>query len=143
MDVKPRAPELAAAPPEQRMYARWLDAISRAGLALLVVAFLAYAFGLAAAHVPLHDLPMLWTLPLEQYLERTGAPTGWDWVGMLPQGEYLSLIGVAILGLATLVSYGRLLVTLLRNGERLQAGIAAVQILVLCVAALGWLAGGH
>jgi len=130
-------------PEEQRIYAGWLDVASRAGLAILAVAFLAYAFGVVGAHVPVEELPTLWTLPLEDYLARTGAPTGWDWIGMLPNGEYLSLIGVVMLGMATLVCYVRLVLALLKNGERLQAGIAAAQVVVLFLAALGFLAGGH
>lgn len=130
-------------PEEQLIYARWLDAASRTGLGVLVVAFLVYVFGFFDAHVPVEELPMLWTLPLEDYLARTGAPTGWGWVGMLPKGEYLSLIGVVLLGLATLLCYARLVVALVRHGDRIQTGIAAAQIAVLCVAALGLLAGGH
>ena len=140
MDVKP-AP--VRVPEEQRMYARWLRAAARAGLVLLIVAFLAYATGLASAHVPLQELPALWTLPLDEYLARTGQPAGWGWIGMLPSGEALSLIGVSILALATLVAYGRLVISYLRSGERVQAWIAAAQVAVLLVAALGAFGTGH
>jgi hypothetical protein len=130
-------------PEEQRIYARWLDAASRTGFGVLVAAFLAYMFWIVDAHVPVEALPGLWTLPLEEYLSRTGTPTGWRWLGMLPKGEYLSLTGVVLLALATLLAYARLVVALMRDGDRLQTGIAAAQIAVLCVAALGFLAGGH
>lgn len=135
--------EKAPVPGEQLIYARWLDAASRTGFVVLVVAFLAYVFGVVGSHVPLQDLPLLWTLPLEEYLARTGAPTGWGFIGLLPNGEYLSLIGVVMLGMATLLCYVRLVFALLKNGERLHAGIAAAQVVVLFLAALGFLAGGH
>lgn len=137
------ASEKAPVPGEQLIYARWLDAASRTGFVVLVVAFLAYVFGVVGSHVPLQDLPLLWTLPLEEYLARTGAPTGWGFIGLLPNGEYLSLIGVVMLGMATLLCYVRLVFALLKNGERLHAGIAAAQVVVLFLAALGFLAGGH
>ncbi|HLS85499.1 MAG TPA: hypothetical protein VK043_04315 [Burkholderiales bacterium] len=132
-----------AVPEEQQLYARWLDVASRVGLAVLAAMFLVYVFKLVPAHVPVEDLPALWTLPLEQYLEQTGAPTGWGWLTLLGRGEYLSLIGVTILCLATLLCYVRLVIALVAKGDRLYAAIAAAQIVVLCVAALGFLAGGH
>jgi hypothetical protein len=133
----------APVPGEQLIYARWLDAASRTGFVVLVVAFLAYVFGMVGSHVPMQDLPMLWTLPLEDYLARTHAPTGWGFIRLLPHGEYLSLVGVVMLAMATLLCYVRLVFALRRNGERVQAGIAAAQVVVLVLAAVGVLAGGH
>lgn len=137
------ASEKAPVPGEQLIYARWLDAASRTGFVVLVVAFLAYVFGVVGSHVPLQDLPTLWTLPLEEYLARTGAPTGWSFIGLLPNGEYLSLIGVVMLGMATLLCYVRLVFALLKNGDRVHSWIAVAQVAVLFLAALGFLAGGH
>lgn len=140
MDVKPSSVQV---PGEQLAYARWLGALARAGLVLLTVAFVAYATGLAGAHVPLEDLPSLWTLPLDEYLARTGEPAGWGWARMLPGGEALCLVGVSVLALATLVAYARVLVSYLRSGERVQAAIAAAQVAVLLLVALGLFGGGH
>jgi hypothetical protein len=36
----------------------------------------AYVFGWAVAHVPPQRLPELWNLPVGEYLQRTGMPTG-------------------------------------------------------------------
>lgn len=128
---------------EQQVYARWLDWGTRIALAALIAGFFAYAFGVAAAAVPLADVPRFWVLPLERYLALSGSATGWAWVGMLDKGEYQSLAGVALLCLVTVVCYLRLLALLLARGERVAAAIAGAQALVLLLAASGLFAGGH
>jgi hypothetical protein len=128
---------------DQQVYARWLDWGTRLSLAVLVAAFLAYVFGLTPAALPLAEMPRFWRLPLERYLALSGSPTGWGWVAMLDKGEYQNLVGVALLGLVTVVCYLRVLPLLLARRERLQAAIVAAQVLVLLLAASGLLAGGH
>ena len=128
---------------EHHIYARWLDGSARIGVAVLAGAFLLYAFGVVEPHIPLQQLPELWSLPLDRYLELTAAPSGWRWIGSLDKGEYLSLIGVALLGLATLACYLRLGVLLLRRREWLPAAIVAAQILVLLAATANLFSAGH
>ena len=128
---------------EQNIYARWLDWGTRLSLAVLVAAFLAYVLGVTPAGLPLAEVPRFWGLPLERYLALSGAPSGWGWLAMLDKGEYQSLVGVALLGLVTVVCYLRLLPALLARGERLQTAIVVAQVVVLLLAASGVLAGGH
>ena len=128
---------------EQRIYARWLDWTARIGVAALAGAFLLYAFGFVEPHIPLERLPALWSLPLDRYRELTGAPSGWHWWRYLDKGESHSMIGVGLLGLATLVCYARLGILLLRQREYLPAGIVGAQILVLLAAAANLFAAGH
>jgi hypothetical protein len=128
---------------EQSIYARWLDWGTRISLAVLVAAFLAYVLGVTPAALPLAEVPRFWGLPLERYLALSGAPSGWGWLGMLDKGEYQSMVGVALLGLVTVLCYLRLLPALLARGERLQAAIVVAQVVVLLLAASGVLAGGH
>ena len=128
---------------DSQLYARWLDWGTRLSLAVLIAAFLAYVFGLTPAALPLAEMPRFWRLPLERYLALSGSPTGWGWVAMLDKGEYQNLVGVALLGLVTVVCYLRVLPLLLARRERLQAAIVAAQVLVLLLAASGLLAGGH
>jgi hypothetical protein len=124
------------------IYARWLAWGARAGLVLLVVAFLAYLCGWARPLIALQDLPRLWTLPLDRYLEASGAPTGWRWLALADRGDYANLVGVAVLGLVSLVCYLRLLGILITRGERALAAIAVLQIVVLAAAASGLFTGG-
>lgn len=128
---------------EQLAYAGWLDIGMKAGLGLLVVTFLIYLTGLFTPHVPLQDLPGLWTLSASEYQKATGAPTGWGWLAMLGRGDYLNFIGIAILSLVTVFCYLRILPILLRNKNTPFVVIAVLEVLVLVLAASGILAAGH
>jgi hypothetical protein len=128
---------------EQHVYARWLDWGTRISLAVLVAAFLAYVLGITPAALPLAEVPRFWGLPLERYLALSGAPSGWGWLGMLDKGDYQNLVGVALLGLVTVACYLRVLPMLLARRERLLAGFAIAQVVVLLLAASGLFAGGH
>jgi hypothetical protein len=130
-------------PEEQKLYARWLGRGSRAGLGLLSACFVAYVLALLEPHVPLHELPALWVHPLEHYRALTGAPAGWDWVALLHRGDYLNFLGIAMLALVSAACYARIVPALLARGERLQAALAAAQVLVLLAAASGLLVTGH
>jgi hypothetical protein len=133
----------APLPSVQERYARWLDAGTRAGFALLVAGFLAYLFGLFEPLVPPQELVSLWQLPLRDYLAATGAPVGWGWLGLLDRSDYFNLAGIALLALVTPVCYAGVIPALLARGERVAALLALVQVLVLLAAASGLLAGGH
>jgi len=128
---------------EQQLYARWLDWGTRLGLAALVLSYLAYALAWVEPLVPLERLPQVWTLPVERYIELTGAPSGWQWVFRLDKGDYLNLIGVGVLALITALCYLRVFVLFFRRGERLHAALAALQIMVLLAAASGLLDWTH
>jgi hypothetical protein len=110
---------------------------------MLAVCFLLYVLEVIEPLVPLQRLPQLWTLPVDRYLAQTGAPTGWGWLRLLGKGDYLNFAGIAMLALTTVVCYARVAVALAARGERLQAGFAIAQVLVLLAAASGWLAAGH
>ena len=118
----------------ENIYARWLEIGTRIGLALLLATFAVYAFAVLEPLVAHHQVVGLWHLPAPSYVEATGAPTGWGWLGFLHMGDYLNFLGVVLLAMITLVCYGRIVPALLKEGARLQAGIAALQILVLLAA---------
>ena len=130
-------------PREQRVYARWLGWGTRLGLWMLIGAFAAYVLGVLEPQVALNRLPAVWGLPAHQYQALTGAPSGWGWLRLLHQGDYLNLLAVALLALITVVCYLRILPIHLARGERLTAAMVAAQIAVLLAAASGLLAGGH
>lgn len=74
-------------PIEQKVYARWLEIGTRVGLAMLVVGFAVYVFGVLDPHVPPQELARLWALPVDHYIATAGAPTRWDWLGLLGKGD--------------------------------------------------------
>lgn len=122
------------------IYARWLAWGTRVSLALLVGCFFVYVLGFAEPLVPVHELARLWTLPVGEYIAASGAPLGWRWLGYLGKGDYLNLVGIALLCLITVPCYARI-VPLLLKSDRLLATLAILQILVLLTAASGLLSG--
>ena len=125
------------------MYASWASWGTRIGLALLVCSFLAYVGALLEPLVPLARLPAVWALPAERYIALTGAPTGWNWLASLGYADYVNILGIALLASVTTLCYLRLLVRFLQRWNRLQALLAALQILVLLAAASGLLDRAH
>jgi hypothetical protein len=127
----------------QDVYAHWLDVATRASFAASLVAFLLYVSGAVPPYLPLEALPRYWGLPVGEFLRQTGAPSGWVWLSHIGGGaEYLNLGCMALLGFVTALCYARILPLLLHLGERLQAFLAALQIVVLLAAASGLFAGG-
>ena len=125
------------------MYASWASWGTRIGLTVLVCSFLAYVLALLEPLVPLGQLPALWALPVERYVALTGAPTGWGWLARLGHADYLNVPGIALLASVTAFCYLRLLVSFLRQRDRLQSALTALQILVLLAAASGLLDRTH
>jgi hypothetical protein len=126
----------------QERYARWLDRCTTAAFALSVASFLAYVSGPLSPYVALEQLPAYWNLPLEEYLERTQAPRGWEWLGFIGYGDYLNYLGISMFALVVLICHVAVVPHLLRRGERLIAGLAVAQAVVLLGAASGLFAGG-
>ena len=115
------------------VYARWLDRLVRVAFVLAAVSLALYVSGVLPPYVPLDTLPSLWHLPLPDYLARTGAPVGWNWLPLITRGDYLNLAAVALFALMTLVCYLRVMPLL----PRLQAALAVAQVLVLLAAISG------
>ena len=127
--------ELEAA---QRIVARWIDWGTRVALALLVAGFALYVTGVLAPHIPPERLALLWSLPLRDFLAASGAPSGWDWLKHIGRGDYVNVVGIALLASIIIAAYLRVL-PLLARGARAFALIAALEILVLLAAASGLL----
>lgn len=130
-------------PVEQLRYARWLDRLSRTGLVLLVASFVAYAFGWLPAHVPVERLPEVWALPVGEYLQRTGAPTGWGWLELAAHGDVSGLVGIALLAGCSLPCLLALVPLYQRRGDKALAWLCVAEVAVVLLAASGLLGGGH
>jgi hypothetical protein len=120
----------------QELYARWLDVFTKGAFAASVITLFLYLSGAVPAFVELKQLPEVWVLPVDRYLELTGAPRGWAWLRLTGYGDYLNLIGIALYALVTLFCYLRIIPAMLRGGELLHAALAIAQVLVLFAAAL-------
>jgi hypothetical protein len=127
----------------QLRYARVLDWGTRVGLTLLLASFALYVSGLLPPQVPLQRLPELWHQPVAQYLAQTGAPTGWQWLGLLHHSDVLGLVGIAVLAGCSGLCLLSLLPLYRQRGDRVYLGLCLAQMAVLLVAAAGVFGGGH
>ena len=121
----------------RELYARWLDWASKAGFAILAVAFVAYVSGVLPSYLAPAELPRYWSLPVDRFIAATGAQAGWAWLGMLAYGDALNLAAVALLALVTPACYARLVPALFVRRERLLLALASLQLAILCLAASG------
>ena len=124
----------------RELYARWLDIATKAGFVISLVAFLLYAGRVAPPYVPLDELSRYWSLPVQEFIQATGAPSGWAWLGELGYGDGLNLLAIALLGLVTPLCYARLVPALIAERDWLQAALALAQLAVLLAAASGLVA---
>lgn len=130
-------------PIEARRYATLLEWGARAGLALLFLSFIAYVSGLLAPHVPLERLPELWSLPVGDYLQATQSPQGWGWLALVGRGDFSNLLGIALLSSCSLPPLLAMIALFREQRATAYAIICALEVLVLLLAASGWLSAGH
>ena len=120
----------------QETYARWLEMGTRLVFAFALVSLVLYLSGALAPLVPLAELPRLWTLSAAEMMREVHAPGGWSWLRYLRYGDYLNVLAIALFALLSTVCAARLVPAFLERGERGHALLAALQVLVLVVAAL-------
>jgi hypothetical protein len=134
--------EMLDASPEQVLYANILNKGMLIGLALLLITFVIYAFGIMDPYIPLNNLSQYWSLSVDDYLHQADIKNGWAWVKMLNYGDFLNFIGIAVLSGVTILCYLAIIPSLLRNKDKLYALLAGVEALVLILAASGILTSG-
>lgn len=130
------------ASPEQNAYADILFYGCWVGLAIMLVTYFLYISGIVAPHVPLEQMPQVWSQPVAHYLETANVPTGWGWVTLLGQGDFLNFIGVVLLAGLSIICYLRIVPALFLKKDRVMLCIAVLEILVLLLAASGLVGSG-
>lgn len=128
---------------EQRAYASLMDICMKMGLVGMAACFLVYVSGIAPEKVHLESLPQYWSMPLHEYLRATGTPTGWGWVGLLVDADFLNILPIAFLSMITIICCLRILPMMIARMDRIYSGIIVAEIAVLALAASGVLTGGH
>jgi hypothetical protein len=149
--VMPKALMRRRSDDEQLLYASILEVGVYLGLVVLLVTFALYVSGAVAPSVPLRELPGYWHLSVHDYLEATNVEhlhhehviTGWAWISVIGKGDYLNFLGIVLLAGVTIVCYLGIIPTLVRKHDRVYATMAAIEVLVLTLAASGVLAVGH
>ncbi|HEY6966455.1 MAG TPA: hypothetical protein VI229_03215 [Burkholderiales bacterium] len=140
MELKHAADREAA-----QLYARCLGIGSALSFALIAAELAAYVSGLVSPYVPLQRLPALWGLPMTEFLAAARVPSGWGWLALIGQGDYLNFIGIALLAAVAGFAYFCAMLRYAGRRDRVYALLAAAQLLVLLAAASGLLnsfAGG-
>jgi hypothetical protein len=131
------------ATPEQVLYANLLNKGMLIGLILLFVTFFIYTLGIMTPYIPLEELSNYWSLSVTDYLKTADIPTGWGWASMLQYGDFLNFIGIVVLSGVTILCYLAIVPTLLKNGDKVYAALALLEVAILSLAASGILASGH
>lgn len=130
--------------PEQLTYANVLSYGSWSAIVFLIVSYIIYVAGILEPQVPMSVVQLSWGESAHHFVETTGAPSGWAWLGMLNTGDYLNFIGLAVLALLTIVCYLILLPGFIRQKDTIFVVIIILEVVVLSVAASGILgSGGH
>ena len=127
----------------QELYARWLERGARATFVFALATLALYLAGVLPPLLPLDELPRLWTLSAAEMMREAHAPGGWSWLHYVRYGDYLNVLGISLFALLSLVCTARMIPAFARRGERAQAILAALQVLVLLVAALNIFPGTH
>ena len=126
-----------------RRYAAWLAWGTRAGLALLVIAFIAYVSGVLAPHVPIERTAALWSQPAAAMVQATGLQQTWAWARHLGGSDMLALAAIALLASCSIPCVAAVIPVFARRRERVLVAICILQVAVLVLAASGLLAGAH
>ena len=127
----------------QELYARWLEHGARATFVFAFATLVLYLAGVLPPLLPLDELPRLWTLSAAEMMREAHAPGGWSWLHFVRYGDYLNVLGISLFALLALVCTARVVPAFWRSGERMQALLALLQVLVLLAAALDLFPGIH
>ena len=121
--------------PEQRLYANILFYLNLIGLFILLTGFTLYLTGVITPLVPLEDLPRFWSLSLDEYIEKSNMPTGWQWISKIGYGDIAPMLGIAVLASVTFVCYFVLLFQFLKGGVKTLALIVSIELLLILLSA--------
>ncbi|MGB9618562.1 MAG: DUF1634 domain-containing protein [Desulfomonilaceae bacterium] len=130
--------------PEQVVYANILEKGMLLGLVLVVVTYALYVSGVIKPFVSMEVIVGSWTVNVHDYLHKLHIEPGWAWLFMLGYGDFLNFVGIALLAGVTIVCFLAVIPVLLKQGDRLYALLAFLEVAILSLAASGLLGtGGH
>jgi len=127
----------------QLRYAALLDRLTWVGLVMLIGSFVLYVSGWLPSYLPPQRLVELWTLPVSEFVARSGMPTGWAWLGLAHRADMSGLLGIAVLAGCSVPCLLALVPSCLRRGDRAMAWLCVAEAAVVVVAASGLIQAGH
>lgn len=136
---------------EQLLYATILEKGMYSGLALMIVTFALYIFGIMTPVIPVEAVASSWSQPVHDYLlwintnflHQDHLLTGWAWLKFLGKADFLNFLPVAILSCVTIVCYLAIIPGLFRRGDKAMALMAIAEAVILTLAASSLLTVGH
>jgi hypothetical protein len=136
---------------EQLLYATILEKGMLVGLLLMFITFALYVFGIMKPAIPVTEISGYWSQPVHDYLLAINnnflhldhLPTGWSWIKLIGNGDFLNFIPIAILSGVTIFCYIAIVPGLFRRGDKAYAIMAIAEVAILTLAASGLLAVGH
>ena len=123
--------------PEQNRYASILLVCSWIGICVMVVTFVLYMAGMFHPLVAPSAMPNYWGLSVHEYAKLTHAPSGWSWLGMINHSDYLNFVGLAFLGLVSVIGYISLLFNYAVKKDFAYAIMVGLEIVIIVSAASG------
>ena len=121
--------------PEQRLYANILFYLNLIGLLILLTGFTLYLTGVITPIVPLEELPRFWSLSLNEYMEKSNMPAGWQWISNIGYGDVAPMLGIAFLASVTFMCYCILLFQFLKRGVKIFVLIVSIELLLILLSA--------
>jgi hypothetical protein len=121
--------------PEEARYAAVLRWGVRGAMVLLVAAGVVYGLGVLRPGVSLDELPAYWGLGAAEYVERTGAPVGWQWLGRLGEGDILTVLPAILLASLTAAGMAAVLPQFVRRREYVHVIVIVLHVVLIVAAA--------
>ena len=122
--------------PEQRgLYANILFYLNLIDLFVLLTGFTLYLTGVITPILPLEELPRFWSLSLNEYMEKSNMPTGWQWISYIGYGDIAPMLGIAVLASVTFMCYFVLLFKFFKRGVKTFVLIVSVELLLILFSA--------
>lgn len=129
--------------PRRRVYADMLKNGTRIGLIVTLILFAVYIFSVREPAVPFENLSRVWSQSAETLREAHGLAPGWAWLTLAGHGDYMALIGIALLCCVTLVCLARIIPFSIKSKDYIFLTFLVLEVLILLSAASGLLQGGH
>ena len=122
---------------EQLKYASLLHILSIAGVSILIIGFIIYISEILTPIIPVEELSNYWSLSSKEYINKTGIPTGWNWIFFLNKGDIISYLGIIILASADIICFIRVLPLFIQKKDKIYIIIIILQIAIFIFAASG------
>ena len=127
----------------QLVYAHVLHWTSTFGIVFVAISFAIYVFELLPPSVPIEDIVQNWHLTAGELNQKFSLPTGWGWISDILKGDILSFASIVYISGATIICLAAVLGVFLKEKDMIYTTITILQILVLVIAASGFVGAGH